>query len=614
MFATPNCLQHVATKESASVCTVIHFWLLLTQPVSVTTTASDNNNNYYDIAFSGLLRPPHVGTAEFDARQQFLQQLLLPRLPLMDKALTYCDTSKGSTNWQPVCATTNSVDYVLFSSECLWRQTNRMQGHVSYTGETEPVFKKIAMGLCRPNCSIAIFESNDEPICAQNLRNDEVRLFSGRSEMARDMCLHENEWHTISDAACINIDGSPIIQALTSSKKNALQHTTTTSMTAFTQPRSEHKHSIKLKKQTKKVLRKSIPCPKIFNPVCAELFGVKATFINECLVNAENVKFGKNWQISSKGVCAEDYASSERYKNIIKKRTISDSATVTYKLHTPHQMGLNDGKILWTPNNVKHYYLNSNVKDVYGRHSSSTHQYTVRILPAVDDRVTECRFGVGPVCASSCNRTVHEFENICELMLRNFILNETWSVVNEKKCESEKCILNCPTNYDPFCVSRNGINYTIINQCHVDHAFCRSKQSNLKILGKGECKHVLENIVQLEKESVLIKSTQTSSNPKGKYGLRLARKIFESSAKQGDLSNSLLQSSRLDTITESSVEFVIVPKAAVQSSSESSLEGSTSSTLNTTTATIKPNGTEKDSVSESHIMFLWRSSKMKSDK
>lgn len=48
----------------------------------------------------------------------------------------------------------------------------------------------------------------------------------------------------------------------------------------------------------KEITGKSIPCPKVFNPVCAELLGVKATFINECLVNAENVKFNKSMKMT----------------------------------------------------------------------------------------------------------------------------------------------------------------------------------------------------------------------------------------------------------------------------------------------------------------------------
>lgn len=50
--------------------------------------------------------------------------------------------------------------------------------------------------------------------------------------------------------------------------------------------------------------------------------------------------------------------------------------------------------------------------------------HNIRILPAVSDRVPVCKFGAGPVCGSSSQYSVHRFENICELLLRNIILNE----------------------------------------------------------------------------------------------------------------------------------------------------------------------------------------------
>jgi len=33
-----------------------------------------------------------------------------------------------------------------------------------------------------------------------------------------------------------------------------------------------------------------VPCTRIYRPVCAMYAGVKSTFSNECLVNAENIK------------------------------------------------------------------------------------------------------------------------------------------------------------------------------------------------------------------------------------------------------------------------------------------------------------------------------------
>lgn len=50
--------------------------------------------------------------------------------------------------------------------------------------------------------------------------------------------------------------------------------------------------------------------------------------------------------------------------------------------------------------------------------------HSIRILPSVDTSVSVCKFGTGPVCGSSSQFAAHKFENICELLLRNIILNE----------------------------------------------------------------------------------------------------------------------------------------------------------------------------------------------
>ncbi|XP_028899746.2 uncharacterized protein LOC105220716 [Zeugodacus cucurbitae] len=583
MLATHG-LLHVAADQRIAYA-AIHFWLLLTQLMSAATVSGSRWNDS-----SNSPAPPA-------SDQQLLQAP--PPAPLMDKTLTNCGR-EDSPRWRPVCATANDVDYVLFGSECLLRQTNRERHHAD-TGDAQAVFREIALGFCRPSCSLIICEGSERAICARNVNSGEVRSFSGHCDMARDVCINDNDWQLIPDEACV--------RQLKSSVPTTSAPTTqaTPITTAQGMPFTKKENMNQQQKFKKEVLSKSIPCPKVFNPVCAELFGVKATFINECLVNAENVKFNKDWQIFSEGVCAEDYASSETHKNVISKRSTVTSATVTFELNAPEQM---PSDIMWTPNIENTNYMNEDVFSSYGGQMRSMLQYNqpygarhteqssldamphnIRILPSVDDHVSICKFGAGPVCGSSTQYSAHKFENICELLLRNLILNESWMVVNEGKCR--RCVLNCTTDYDPICISRNAINYTIINQCHLDHAICRNNLNTWRILGKGECSTVLKNIPSPESNYVTI----TPETQNEAYFPRHARKILESLSEVG-AESSISRNPPVVTDQMSSSE-VFAGESHSTSSSETPLPGTTSTPIANTTP-------------KTHIMNLWRSSKRKS--
>ncbi|XP_017493850.1 PREDICTED: uncharacterized protein LOC108381966, partial [Rhagoletis zephyria] len=167
----------------------IHFWLLLTQLESVSAVSdSASNDNAVSIV------TPTSAHLDFGIRQQLLvaPPPPPPPRPLMDKTLTTHCGSEDNTNWRPVCATANNVDYVLFGSECLLWQTNRERQELG-TREVRPVFRKIAMGFCRPNCSVVICVHNEQMICARNSQNGEICSFSGGDcDVARDICLNGN--------------------------------------------------------------------------------------------------------------------------------------------------------------------------------------------------------------------------------------------------------------------------------------------------------------------------------------------------------------------------------------------------------------------------------------
>ncbi|XP_018804641.1 PREDICTED: uncharacterized protein LOC108978698 [Bactrocera latifrons] len=417
--------------------------------------------------------------------------------------------------------------------------------------------------------------------------------------MARDVCVNDNDWQLTTDDACVKLLKSP----------NPTFPVPTTEATTLKASKGKLFSKMEKVKHGQGVRKgnmgKSIPCPKVFNPVCAELFGVKATFINECLVNAENVRFNKEWKIFSEGVCAEDYATSETH---ISKRSTVDSATVTFQLNAPEQQSNSD--VIWAPNIENTNYMNEDVFRSHGGQMRSMLQYnqpfgarhseqssldatphTIRILPVVNDRVPVCKFGAGPVCGSSSQNSMHKFENICELLLRNIILNESWVVVNEGKCR--RCVLNCTTDYDPICISRNGVNYTILNQCHLDHAICRNNLNTWKILGKGECKNVLKNITSSPDDYIKI----TAVNQNEEYFPRHTRRILEFfTVKAADSQKN--ESLPVVPDQKSSLEVFSVES---QSSSSSEL------LLPNTTSQPSENRTHK-----THIMNLWRSSKRKS--
>nr|XP_036213275.1 uncharacterized protein LOC106617718 [Bactrocera oleae] len=575
-------LLHVPPGQRVAYA-AIHFWLLFTQLMSAATVSSSSSNS----------------TTSASSEQPPLQAP--PPLPLlMDTALTNCG-DEDSPRWRPVCATANGVDYVLFGSECLLRQTNRERHH-SYTGDAKPVFREIALGFCRPSCGLIICEGNEQAICARNVNSGEVRSFSGLCDMARDVCVNGNDWQLINDDACVKLlkSSAPTFPAST---------TQTTPLTATKGKPFNLKEKIKHGQNVRKeIIRKSIPCPKIFNPVCAELFGVKSTFINECLVNAENVILNKEWNIFSEGICAEDYASSETHKNEISKRSTVASTTVTFQLNAPEQQLNSD--VLWTPNIENTNYMNEDVFSSHGGLMRSILQYNqpfgaghseqssldamphnIRILPAVSDRVPVCKFGAGPVCGSSSQYSVHRFENICELLLRNIILNEAWVVINEGKCR--RCVLNCNTDYDPICITRNGVNYTIINQCHLDHAICRNNLNTWKILGKGECTKILKTIPSSEDNYIKI----TPVNQNEEYFPRHTRKILESSTEEGAES---LKNQNASVVTDQTPSLEAFTEQSYNpSSSEPLLRHNISRPIENTTL-------------KTHIMNLWRSSKRKS--
>lgn len=53
-------------------------------------------------------------------------------------------------------------------------------------------------------------------------------------------------------------------------------------------------HSTKnIDKRSLNYIRRPIPCTNAFKPVCGIYMGVKSSFRNECLLNAENVKFNR---------------------------------------------------------------------------------------------------------------------------------------------------------------------------------------------------------------------------------------------------------------------------------------------------------------------------------
>ncbi|XP_075148178.1 uncharacterized protein LOC142222102 isoform X2 [Haematobia irritans] len=105
-------------------------------------------------------------------------------------------------------------------------------------------------------------------------------------------------------------------------------------------------------------------------------------------------------------------------------------------------------------------------------------------------KLTECKYGVDPICGVLSNGTVRTFDNLCEMRSANLYLKNTWVKLHQGPCD--KCKYNCSREYEPICVQRNGANYTMVNDCYYNMAICLDKISNWTKIDDGECQRTTQ--------------------------------------------------------------------------------------------------------------------------
>ncbi|KAH8383644.1 hypothetical protein KR009_009821 [Drosophila setifemur] len=356
----------------------------------------------------------------------------------------------------PACAQNRDNGmYFLFGNECDLRKAQR--GNLMDV----PLYD-VALRYCFPSCE---FECSRryQPVCGQNPRTGERKTFRSRCEMVRTSCLTGLDWLVQRWGVCPKANALPLDQKPP-------------------QP---------------------VPCTKVYRPVCAMYAGVKSTFSNECLVNAENIKTQRNWRIVSEGLCGEDSTkmkqsrkykpqakpkldadrmkrSHERRNNLVSRSEefqIPEDAVEIYAPSTFHTQFISNTGAMEKSYSLparKPYMVTppkSKERRVYG---SGIAKYTPK----------SCVFGSEPICGvfQGHKRT---FSSVCQLMEYSQRVGNAWTISHDGACRS--CNKPCPTIYQPLCATRNGINHTIINECYLERVRCKDPKSIWKISHKGEC-------------------------------------------------------------------------------------------------------------------------------
>ncbi|KAI8130532.1 hypothetical protein CVS40_0253 [Lucilia cuprina] len=203
----------------------------------------------------------------------------------------------------PVCGIRHK-QFFLFPNDCLLQEVNKD----ILLGEAN--FKKIPLKYCMYGCQFSCAKIY-QPICARNMRSYKNQMFVNQCELTKYVCQTNADYLKISYSEC---------------QRSA-------------RLRNANK-MLEKRSQTLKRKRRPIPCTNIFKPVCGSYMGVKSSFRNECLLNAENVKFNRDWRIVKNGMCAEDYSNSRKRKekpekpHSIKKRSFENNF---YPQHTNEQ-------------------------------------------------------------------------------------------------------------------------------------------------------------------------------------------------------------------------------------------------------------------------------------
>ncbi|XP_013104340.2 uncharacterized protein LOC106084918 isoform X1 [Stomoxys calcitrans] len=167
----------------------------------------------------------------------------------------------------PVCGARDR-DYFLFPNQCLLNAANK---DIFMGGRN---FKQLPLRYCIHGCLISC-PKDHRPVCALNLHTREKKVFANLCEVTKFSCQTNMEFFKLRDSDC-----EP--------------------------PKTVRPYG----RRSHRVRRVPIPCTNIYRPVCGTYLGVKSTFRNECHLNAENVKYDKDWRVVKNDICDEDYSNA----------------------------------------------------------------------------------------------------------------------------------------------------------------------------------------------------------------------------------------------------------------------------------------------------------------
>ncbi|XP_017046557.1 mucin-5AC [Drosophila ficusphila] len=362
-------------------------------------------------------------------------------------------TSFCANDGTPACAQSrNNGMYLLFDNECDLRKAQRgnlMNG---------PLYD-VSLRFCFPNCEFQC-SPRYQPVCGINSRSGERKTFRSRCEMVRTSCLSRTDWLVHRWGVC------PKANTITqSSEKTPVP----------------------------------VPCTRIYRPVCAMYAGVKSTFSNECLVNAENIKTQRNWRIVSEGLCGEDSTKMKHSRKQKPKAKPKSEAERTKRSHKGRGSST-QAEDFQIPEDAVEIYAPSTFHTQFISHTGAVEKsyslparkpYVVPLKPKmgkglenVNSHVKSCVFGNETICGSFRGQS-RTFSSVCELMDYSQKVGNAWTISYNGACR--RCDKPCPTAYQPICATRDGIYNTIVNECYLERVRCKEPNSTWKFSHKGEC-------------------------------------------------------------------------------------------------------------------------------
>ncbi|KAH8391449.1 hypothetical protein KR200_011327 [Drosophila serrata] len=391
----------------------------------------------------------------------------------------------------PVCAQSRqSGMHFLFGNECDLRKAQRgslMDG---------PLYD-VPLRFCLPNCDFDC-SARYQPVCGISSRTGERRTFRSRCELLRASCLSRSDWLLQHWGVCPRHNTVPLVSQKPSSRPKPRA-----------QPEAQHQP-------------KPVPCTKVYRPVCAMYAGVKSTFSNECLVNAENIKTQRNWRIVSEGLCGEDSTKMKHSRKFKPKAKPKLDADRTKRSHGKTTQAEDfqipeDAVEIYAPSTFHTEFISQTGAMVKSYSLPARKPYVVappKKKSKVHSTAKRCVFGNEPICGSfkAESRT---FASVCELMEYSQKVGNAWTISHEGACR--QCDKPCPTVYQPICATRNGIHHTIINECYLERARCKDPVSAWKFSYKGECQ---KSAGAATKTASVYKSRNSPLIPRVLYGIQ----------------------------------------------------------------------------------------------